>query len=179
MIDEWWLSHAPTVLPEGATAYSAEALGVQLQQSPLRVATQAALWVSIAAGALLAALGFAMHSAATLRARRIELAQLRAIGLSRPGLIALVGAESLLLCVLGVVFGVAIGILLAFLVGPLVAVSPNGTPPVPSVVVVIPAQGIALLTLLMVAVLGLVVVAVARAQKYTRPADLLRGGVDA
>ena len=186
MVDEWWLdvpsgegesyarTHAST--DDTVSLYSTEVLGRQLQEAPLRVATQAALWVSIVAGALLAAVGFAMHSAASLRARRIELAQLRAIGLTRRGLLALVGAESLLLCVLGVVFGVSIGVLLAFLVGPLVAVSPNGTPPVPSVIIDIPATSIALLSLEMVAVLALVVLVVARVQRYTQPADLLRGG---
>ena len=184
MVDEWWVD---VPLGEGqayanahpdATVYSSDVLGRQLQEAPLRVATQAALWVSIVAGALLAAVGFAMHSAATLRARRVELAQLRAIGLTRRGLLALVGAESLLLCALGVLFGVSIGILLAFLVGPLVAVSPNGTPPVPSVIVELPFASIALLALEMVVVLGLVVLVVARAQRYTQPADLLRGGVE-
>jgi hypothetical protein len=188
MVDEWWLdvptgegqayvaSH-PTE-PDDVPVYSSDVLGTQLQQAPLRVATQAALWVSIAAGGLLAAVGFAMHSAAALRARRIELAQLRAIGLTRRGLVALVAVESLLLCVLGIVFGVSIGILLASLVGPLVAVSPDGSAPVPSIVIEIPVASIALLALGMVAVVGLVVLGVARAQRATRPADLLRGGVE-
>jgi ABC-type lipoprotein release transport system permease subunit len=178
MVDEWWLDDGLAALSTKQSTYSSAVLGTQLQEAPLRVATQAALWVSIVAGALLAAVGFAMHSAATLRARRVELAQLRAVGLTRRGLLALVGAESLLLCALGIVFGVAIGILLAFLVGPLVAVSPNGTAPVPSVIVDIPLASIGLLALEMVAVLGLVVLVVARAQRYTQPADLLRGGVE-
>ena len=185
MVDEWWVDVPPglgrdfvAAHSKDAVSYSSEVLGAKLQEAPLRVATQAALWVSIVAGALLAAVGFAMHSAATLRARRVELAQLRAIGLTRRGLLALVGAESVLLCALGVVFGVAIGILLAFLVAPLVAVSPNGTPPVPSVIVEIPVASIALLALEMVTVIGLVVLIVARAQRYTQPADLLRGGVE-
>jgi hypothetical protein len=76
------------------------------------------------------------------------------------------------------VFGVAIGILLAFLVGPLVAVSPSGVAPVPSVIVEVPGGSIALLILEMVVVLAAVVLAVARIQRYTSPADLLRGGVD-
>jgi ABC-type lipoprotein release transport system permease subunit len=185
MVDEWWLdvaagqgqayvdAHPPA---DGAWVYSSDVLGTQLQQAPLRVATQAALWVSIAAGAVLAAVGFAMHSAATLRARRIELAQLRAIGLTRRGLVTLVAAESLLLCVLGIVFGVSIGLLLATLVGPLVAVSPDGTPPIPSISTEVPVASIALLALAMVAVLAAVVLTVATAQRRTRPADLLRGG---
>ena len=141
------------------------------------MATQAALWVSIAAGALLAAVGFALHSAATLRARRIELAQLRAVGLTRRGLVALIGAESLLLCVLGIVFGVSIGLLLASLVGPLVAVSPDGSEPVPAIVIDVPVASIGLLAVGMAAVLAIVVLVVAQVQKSTKPADLLRGGV--
>jgi len=188
MVDEWWLDVAAgdgaayvaahPLGPGEGTMYSSDALGSQLQQAPLRVATQAALWVSIAAGALLAAIGFAMHSAATLRARRVELAQLRAIGLTRRGLVALVGAESLLLCVLGIVFGVSIGLVLASLVAPLVAVSPDGSPPIPAILLEVPVGSIAVLAAGMVAVLALVVLVVAVAQRRTRPADLLRGGVE-
>jgi hypothetical protein len=188
MVDEWWLDvpegagqayvDAHPTKPDEPRVYSSDVLGTQLQQAPLRVATQAALWVSIAAGALLAAVGFAMHTAATLRARRIELAQLQAVGLTRRALVSLIAVESLLLCVLGVVFGVSLGIALTSLVGPLVAVSPDGSPPVPSIVIDIPVASIGLLVLGMAAVLALVVLVVAVAQRRTRPADLLRGGVE-
>jgi hypothetical protein len=174
MVDEWWLVELPAGF--AGTSYSAEVLGTQLQQAPLRVATQAALWLSIIAGAVLAAIGFALHSAATLRARRIELAQLRAIGLSRRSLVALVGAESALLCVLGIVFGIATGALLTSLVGPLVATSPDGAPPVPRVALVFPVAELGLLALGMIAVLAVVVLVVAQSQRRTQPADLLRGG---
>src|SRR5665647_2120553 len=105
-----------------------------MQQHPLRVATQAGLWLVALAAALLAAVGFGVHATVTLRARAVEFAQLRAIGLSRRSLTAVVGAESLLLCLLGGTFGIGIGALL----GPLGAVSADGTPPIPSVVVHIP-----------------------------------------
>lgn len=185
MVDEWWVD-----VPAGrgqayldahpathgvSPARSGEVLGLQMQQSPLRVATEAALWIAILAAALLAAVGFAVHAAATLRSRRVEFAELRAIGLSRRGLVAVVGSESLLLCLLGVVFGICVGVLLSWLVGPLVAVSPDGTPPVPSVVVTFPWPGIALLAVLMAAVLACVVLLVARVQRGARPADVLRG----
>jgi ABC-type antimicrobial peptide transport system permease subunit len=186
MVDEWWLDVAPgmgqayvdahPVEPGAVPVYSTDVLGASLQQAPLRVATQAALWVSIVAGALLAAVGFALHSAAMLRMRRIEFAQLRAIGLSRRALVGLVSVDSLLLCVLGIVFGVSIGILLTSLVGPLVAVSPDGSPPVPSVAIELPVASIGLLALSVVAVLTLVVVVVALTQRRVQPADLLRGG---
>ena len=186
LVSEWWVdvpagqgaaylrAHPSPV--DGTPAFSSEELGRQLQETPLRVATQAALWLAILAGGLLAAVGFAVHSTATLRARRIELAQLRAIGLSRRKLLGLVATESLLLAALGTVFGIAIGILLVWLVGPLVAVSPDGTPPVPSVAVQLPFADFGLLALEVVVVLAIVVAAAARAQRFTQPADLLRGG---
>jgi ABC-type antimicrobial peptide transport system permease subunit len=80
---------------------------------------------------------------------------------------------------LGVCFGVGIGLLLAWLVGPLVAVSPNGSPPVPSVIVQVPGWSIAALVLGVVIVLTVVVAGVARVQRFTEPAHLLREGAQA
>ena len=183
VVDEWWVGVAPgddaaylATLPDDAVAVSAAQLGERLQQSPLRVATQAALWVAIAASTLLAAVGFGVHSAAGLRSRRLELAQLRAIGYSRRRLVGLIATESLLMSALGAVFGITIGVLLAFLVGPLVAVSPTGAPTVPSVVVEVPVIGIALLVAEVAVVLAAVVAVVARTQRFTEPASLLREG---
>lgn len=183
MVDEWWVNvtagHGQAYLngvKNPAGALSSEVLGLQLQQAPLRVATQAALWLAIVAGALLAAVGFAVHSATTLRSRRLELAQLRATGLSRNKLVGLITAESLLISVLGAIFGTAIGVLLVLLVGPLVAASPDGSPPVPSVAVQIPWSSIGLLIVGLAAALVLVVFVVARVQRSVEPAELLRGG---
>ena len=183
LVDEWWVDVSPgdsagylSALPDAAVAVSASRLAERLQESPLRVATQAALWVAIAASTLLAAVGFGVHSAAGLRSRRLELAQLRAIGYSRRRLVGLIATESLLMSVLGAVFGISIGVLLAFLVGPLVAVSPTGAPTVPSVVVDVPVAGIALLLAEVVVVLAIVVSLVARGQRFTEPASLLREG---
>ena len=183
LVDEWWVDIPPgdesgylAALPDDTVAVGASQLAERLQESPLRVATQAALWVAIAASTLLAAVGFGVHSAAGLRSRRLELAQLRAIGYSRRRLVGLIATESLLMSVLGAVFGISIGVLLAYLVGPLVAVSPTGTPTVPSVVVDLPVVGIALLLVEVVTVLAIVVALVARTQRFTEPASLLREG---
>ena len=173
LANEWWLESDPGGLKDSV---SAAGVGEGLQAAPLRVATQVALWLAIIAGAVLAAVGFGVHTASTQRARRIELAQLRAIGLPRSGVLRLVAVESLMLSVLGTVFGVAIGLLLASLVGPLVAVSPSGEPPVPAVIVIVPWTSIGLLCLEVVAVLALIVLVVARVQRTTQPADLLREG---
>jgi hypothetical protein len=184
MVDEWWVD----VPASAASAYlaahpssqgsgvarSSAVLALQMQQDPLRVATQAALWLAIAAAALLAAIGFAVHSASALAARRVELAQLRAIGLSRRRLVGLIGAESLVLCVLGVVFGLAVGLVLGWLAGPLIALSPNGTPAIPGVRVIVPWLQLAFLVVVVAVVLLAVVGAVARGQRTANPAGILR-----
>lgn len=198
-VDEWWIdvaaghsqayvdahssTHGDTDPDAGSEAdvaiISSDGLAQQLQESPLRVATQAALWLGVIAGALLAAVGFVVNTIAALRARRLELAHLQALGTSRRALSALLALESLLLCALGTVFGVTIGLLLVWLVGPLVALSPDGTPPVPAVVIDIPWAQLVLLVLEVVAVLGVVVALTAVLQRSTRPAELLREGGEA
>jgi ABC-type antimicrobial peptide transport system permease subunit len=185
-LDEWWVDvpsgtaieylDAHADVPGIASAVSAELVALDLQQGPLRVPTQAALWLAIIAAAILAAVGFAVHTAATLRLRNTELAQLRAIGFTRRSLVALIGAESAFLAALGTLFGIALGVLLGHLVGPLIAVAPTGRPTVPSVIVEIPWVSLVLLVLELVAVLSLVVVVVARAQKGFDPAKILRAG---
>jgi len=183
-VDEWWVDVPPGSAAKYLAAHptsagsvvgrSSEVLARQMQQDPLRVATQAALWLAIVAAGLLAAIGFAVHSASSLAARRIELAQLRAIGLSRARLVGMIGAESLLLCALGVLFGVAVGLVLALLAGPLIALSPNGTPAVPPVRVLVPWLQLVLLVLVVVVVLLGVVAGVARGQRSSNPANILR-----
>jgi ABC-type antimicrobial peptide transport system permease subunit len=185
-LDEWWVDvprgdadqylEAHADVPGIADAVSAELVARDLQQGPLRVPTQAALWLAILAAAVLAAVGFAVHTASTLRLRNTELAQLRAIGFARRSLVALIGVESAFLAALGTVFGITLGVLLGHLVGPLIAVSPTGRPTVPSVIVEIPWLSLVLLVIELVALLSLLVVVVARSQKGSDPANILRVG---
>jgi len=185
-LDEWWIdvpagqaqqyldSHAD--VPGVTDAASRELLARDLQEGPLRIGTQAALWLAIAAAALLAAIGFAVHTAATLSSRSAELAQLRAIGFSRWSIVRLIGVESALLAALGTVFGIAIGVLLGYLTGPLIAVSPTGLPTVPGTIVIIPWLSIVLLLVELAAVLAVVIATVARTQRSSDPASILRAG---
>jgi hypothetical protein len=184
-VDEWWVDvptgHGQAYLDahpqrEGVpAAQSSEAITLQLQQDPMRVSAQAALWLTILGAALLAAIGFAMHTAAGMRSRRTEFAQLRAVGLSRRMLVGLIGAESLVLCILGTAFGVGLGALVGWLVGPLITVSPDGTPTVPSVLVVIPWLQVAALVGVIAAALVVIVAGIAGSQKSADPAQILRG----
>ncbi|MCX7522320.1 ABC transporter permease [Microbacterium sp. STN6] len=186
LANEWWVDvpaahatayvHAHTQGTDAPAAASAAGLALALQQAPLRVATQAALWLGVIASAVLAAIGFMVHTTQSLRTRRLELGHLRALGLSRRALTALVALEATLLCVLGTVFGVGLGLLLVNLVGPLVAVSPTGAPTVPSVVIATPWAQIGMLALEIAIVLAALVALIAQLQRTVRPAELLREG---
>ena len=186
VVREWWIDlpagESTNYIPYLAVQYdtltpqSAELLAVQMQQDPLRVATQGALWLVIIGATALAVVGFAVHSTGSLRSRATEFAQLRAVGLSRRRLVGVIGIESLLLCLLGTVFGIALGLVLAYLVGPLVGVSGDGSPAVPSVAVQIPVGQIALLAAVLAVVLAGVVLVAARVQRVAEPASALRSG---
>ena len=185
-VREWWLDlpadEVNSFLPylavqyDALSAQSSALLSLERQQDPLRVATQGALLLVIGGSAALAAVGFAVHSTGSLRSRSTEFAQLRAVGLSRRRLIGVIGIESLLLCALGIFFGIGLGLLLAYLVGPLVGVSADGSPPVPSVEVHIPYADIALLAAELGLVLAAVVLIAARVQRVAEPASALRAG---
>ncbi|KQX08186.1 MULTISPECIES: ABC transporter permease [unclassified Leifsonia] len=187
-VDEWWVD-----VPDGtgetyAAAHpspagrqptlSVDGLARALQSGPLRIAAQAALLLVVGGSAVLAAIGFAAHTAATVRARRLEFAQLRAIGLPRSALTGLIAAEALVVGALGIVFGVAIGLLLSTMTAPVVAVSPSGAPAVPSVVVSIPWLQVGALALGLVAVIAVVVSVVGLRQRLEEPASALRGAAE-
>ena len=71
-IDEWWVDvpsgEAAAYLASHSTSAagsrSSELLAAELEAGPLRIATQAALWLAVIAAALLASIGFAVHTAA-------------------------------------------------------------------------------------------------------------------
>lgn len=186
LLDEWWVdvpagSGEAYVVRQEQAANSAVSISIDgvtssLQEGPLRIGTQAALWLTIITSAVLLAIGFGMHSAGSLRRRRLEFAQLRAVGFGRRGILSTVTIEAGVLSAIGIVFGVVSGVVLAQLLGPLVSVSPTGAPPVPSVRVVLPAGPIALLIVELLVVVGAVVVAVWATQRLVEPARLLREG---
>ncbi|MBP2456437.1 FtsX-like permease family protein [Clavibacter michiganensis] len=178
LVDEWWAGSRDLAAADAGTdpVVTRAALARDLREAPLRVATPTALLLAIVAAGILAAAGFGLHTVASLRARRADLAHLRAVGVSARGVVGLVAVEALILTVLGALAGIAAGLATALAVGPLVAVSPGGTAPVPAVEVHVPWLAIGLLPAGLAVVLALVVAAVARAQQAVRPAELLRAG---
>ncbi|MGC4175579.1 ABC transporter permease [Demequina sp.] len=180
---EWWVDLGDTAaadyasaLPEEAALTTQAGLAEDLKTDPLRVAIQAALWLVTGAAVVLAALGFAVHAIVTVRAREIELAQMRAIGVLRGQLLRIVASENALLSFLGLVFGVGLGVALSYLVAPLVSVGPDGRPPTPSVVVEIPWEAVGLLALEVAAVLLVSVIIVSIMLRRIKPAEMLRLG---
>lgn len=187
-VDEWWVDVPDDRLDAWLAGLPADADGApgehravararlvtELRDHPLRVATPMALWLVTAGAGLVAAVGFAVHAAVTLRSRELELAQLRAVGLQRRRVVAVIAIESLLMSGLGALFGVGVGAALGYLVGPLVAVSADGTPPLPDVLVVVPWPQVLAVVGGLVALVAVVVGVVARAQRVADPADVLR-----
>ena len=180
---QWWIGIEDSELdayaqslPVGATMTSQSGLAEDLKNDPLRIAIQAALWLVTGAAVVLAALGFAVHAIVTVRAREIELAQMRAIGVLRGQLLRIVASENALLSFLGLVFGVGLGIALSYLVAPLVSVGADGRPPLPPVVVSIPWGAVGLLVIEVALVLLVSVIIVAAMLRRIRPAEMLRLG---
>lgn len=180
---EWWLAgeseeafEFSTGTPSDWEVSTRDGLAREFSLDPLRIGIQAALWIVAAAAAVLAAVGFAVHSVVTVRAREIEFAQLRAVGVQRSQLLRMVTYESSLLAVLGTIFGVGLGAALAYLVAPLVSVGSDGRSPIPPVEVLLPWSTIALLAVEVLAVVVVTTVIVAAMLRRINPAQMLRMG---
>ncbi|MCB5165401.1 ABC transporter permease [Streptomyces bambusae] len=181
---EWWLSAAP-----GASADLAEVLRARpgtepgqvlvraetaagLLGDPLGAGPRAALLAVAVAAALLAAVGFAVSAAGSLRERSAEIAVLRALGAPQRGLARMVAAEQGVLIALGLLAGTALGTALARAVVPLVVLTAQAAAPVPEVLVELPVSQVALLLAGVAAVPLLLTAAVA--VRRTDPAVSLR-----
>jgi len=185
-VTEWWAQvpdaraagWADEVTARGlGTATSRAGLGRDLQRQPLRVGISGALWLVVLAAAAFAGTGFAMHTTVAVRLRRVEFSQLRALGVTRRALTAVVWAESLLLALLGVGAGIGLGALLALLVAPMVSLAADGSSPMPPVLVHIAWwPDIALLTAGVCAVLAVVLLVVTSALRRSALGAVLRLG---
>ncbi len=183
--DEWWVVANERSIPGTAAAARATRMGTVedrvraaeiRQDEPLRAGVKVALALSLVAAAVRAAVGFATHAAVSVRERRSELGQLRALGAGRRSLLAVVFAEHALLTVLGVAAGIGVGLLLARLVAPLVSLTATGGTPVPAVLVQIPWDHVALLAAEGLAVLLVVAVVVVLALRGTTLTGQADGG---
>ncbi|AJC58315.1 hypothetical protein GZL_05740 [Streptomyces sp. 769] len=171
---EWWLRPRP-----GATATVVAALRArpdlepgqvlvrdeiarELHDDPLGRGPQTALVAAAAVAVALAATGFAVGAAGSVRERAREFAVLRALGAPRPQLARMIAAEQGVLIVLALAVGTALGTVLTRAVVPLVVLTQQAGRPVPPVLVELPAgqvvgllAAVAAVPLLVVAAVGL------------------------
>jgi hypothetical protein len=193
--DEWWLDVADdpeSAPPEAAAAATALrqrpdlgggivdrlALRRELQTDPLGLAVVGALAIGFVAAAAFAAVGFAVNAAVSARERLGELALLRALGAAPGQLFGLLAVEQAFLVGLGCLAGVALGVLIARLVVPLVLLTAQATRAVPPVVVDVPWPAVLGLAAALALVLALVVLVLGAGVRRLAVARTLRLGED-
>jgi hypothetical protein len=150
-----------------------------LTADPLALATRGALWLGFAAAALFAPAAFALAAAARRREHAFELAALQAVGVARRTLVLLQLVEGAVVVALATALGVAVGVLLSYLVLPSVAFTETGAPAVPPPVVRVPWTTVAALALGVAVILLATVALDARRTGRGSAAEVLRGGADA
>ncbi|MEU6825608.1 FtsX-like permease family protein [Streptomyces atriruber] len=168
---EWWLTTPPGAAAEAATALRArpdvdpeqilvrDEIAEELRDDPLGAGPQSALLAVAAAAAALAAVGFAVSAAASLRERSAEFAVLRALGVPRRQLARLIAAEQGFLLALALLVGVGLGAVLTRAVVPLIVLTGDAAQPVPPVLVQLPVSHVAALLTAVAAVPLLIIAA--------------------
>ncbi|ANP55117.1 ABC transporter permease [Streptomyces griseochromogenes] len=181
---EWWLRTAPGDAAQVAAAVRAlpdvdpgqvvvrDEIAAELRDDPFGAGPTAAFAAAAVVAAALAAVGFAVGTAGSLRAREAEFAVLRALGAPRRRLARTVAAEQAVLVGLALAVGVTLGTVLARGVLPLIVLTSEASRPVPDLLVLLPPGRVASL-LAAVAAAPLVVSAVA-ALRRSDPVRALR-----
>ncbi|MEU0024786.1 FtsX-like permease family protein [Streptomyces sp. NPDC006335] len=184
--NEWWLTTSPGASDEVAAALRArpdmdpaqvvvrDELAGQLRDDPFGAGPEAAFAVAAGVAAALAAVGFAVSAAGSLRERGAELAVLRALGAPRRRLARAVAVEQGVLVVLALLVGALLGTALTRAVVPLIVLTDEATKPVPQVLVRLPLPQAA--ALLAAVALAPLLVTAALALRRADPARALREG---
>jgi ABC-type lipoprotein release transport system permease subunit len=139
--------------PAAGTGTTVAQTARQIRDDPLQRGTRGALVLATVLAPAFAVIGFTLHTAMSARSRRGEFALLRAIGVRRRQLAALLWAEQVGPALLAVVVGCVVGTLLAAVVTPLVTVDATGAPAVPPLAVSVPwlkVSGVALGTAVLI-----------------------------
>ncbi|WP_327428810.1 ABC transporter permease [Streptomyces sp. NBC_01236] len=154
---EWWLRTAPGDAARVAAAVRErpdiepsqvvvrDEIADGLRDDPFGAGPEAAFAAAAVVAAALAAVGFAVSTAGSLRERGAEFAVLRALGAPRRQLARLIAAEQGVLVALALVVGVALGAVLTRAVVPLIVLTSDATRPVPQVLVQLPLPQVAVL----------------------------------
>ncbi len=145
LTDAWWVGGA---MPPGVAAtLAAQGIGPVTDRTavahesadgPLRAAQRAAAALLVVAAFVLTFVGTAIYTTTALEAREADVARLRGLGALRRSVLNSVLAEQAVLVGLPVLAGALLGALACWTIGPLLAVSSQGLPPVPGAVVTWP-----------------------------------------
>ncbi|MFE0822838.1 FtsX-like permease family protein [Streptomyces sp. NPDC058847] len=154
---EWWLRTTPEeadgavaalrALPDTAPSQVMvrDEVAERLRDDPFGAGPGAAFAAAAGVAAALAAVGFAVSAAGSLRERGTEFAVLRALGASRLRLARAVAVEQGVLVGLALLTGAALGAVLTRAVIPLTVLTQQATRPVPGVHVTLPYDRVAVL----------------------------------
>lgn len=183
---EWWLTTGPGATERVAAALRAQPdmdptqvvvrdeLADQLRDDPFGSGAEAAFTAAAGVAAALAAVGFAVSAAGSLRERGAEFAVLRALGAPRRRLARAVALEQSVLVMLALLAGALLGAVLTRAVIPLIVLTDEATRPVPPVLVQLPLDRAA--ALLAAVALAPLLVTAALALRRMDPARALREG---
>jgi hypothetical protein len=186
-VDEWWLGtsdgsgEAVAEALRGGdysadTAVARDQLHRDLASDPIALGVIGALALGALAAVAFAAIGFMVSATVSTRERLNEFALLQAIGLSHRQLSAWLSIENAFLLVIGLAAGTGLGLLLAWVVLPFVALTQEATVAVPPVEVVIPWGVYGVLYLVAAAVLLATVLVIGDLLGRVRVSGVLRGG---
>ena len=183
LTDAWWVGG--TIPTSAAATLAAEGIGpvtdrVAVAQEgvngPLRAAQRAAVALLVAAALVLMLVGIGLHSTTALQAREVDVARLRGLGASRRSVRTSVLVEQAVLTGVPVLVGCLLGGFACWSLAPLLAVSPQGLPPVPAATASWP--WLALVATIVVLLLGCLAVIVPMAARAVRRATLARLRMD-
>lgn len=163
--DQARVANALAARPELGAATTRDTATAALRADRFRTGAQHLLVACALLAPLFAMLGFVLDSLASLRERSVGFAALRAFGMRRRQLLAALWIEQGVVSGIAAVAGVVIGVLVATLTEPLLATSPDGSPPFPAMRILVPwpraigvgaaaALGITLLLLLVARLAG-------------------------
>ena len=174
-VSQWWLRTAggavPPGLPAGSTVTDRASLQSSLVSNTLSAAPLLQGLAIAAAAAVLAALGFSVGVAASVRARRSQSALLAALGYPPQAQVRGLCLEELMLTVPAALAGLGVGIGLAHLIIPAITLTASATAPVPGVLVEVPVGWAALIALAVVAT-PVVIAAIVLARRRDPAAEL-------
>lgn len=175
-VTQWWLAttagHLPPGLPAHTSVTDRAVLAAQLLADPMSAIPQQAVVATAIAAALLAALGFSVSVAGSVRERRSQSALLAALGVDGRAQARLLCLEAVSLSLPAAATGLLLGTVLAHLLVPAVTLTATAAAPVVPVLVKVPVTTAALIALIVTAIP--VLAAAASAAYRPDPAAQLR-----